>query len=632
MDQSFFLGKTVLLTGATGDLGSTLATRLSSLGAKLVLSSRSAEKLESFIKTLPQDNQTIALTADLSKRSEAEKLADRAIEQAGQINILINNAGLGYFALMEEADEEKLRYLFEVNTFSPLALINRLIPHMSKHGGGRIINIVSSAGRVPIPTVGIYGGSKSALAVMTNTMRLELEPKNIDVLNIYPGTINDSFERNAMRENDRLGLCPTADCGDTEGTIAEEIINAAAGPPGEIWLEKTGKWMALAAIAWPTMVDNRLKHLRNKAVTASDADKPKELRRWRLLQVESSLACNLKCIMCPWVDERKNMQQRGHMSQSTWEALLPYLPEVRSIDFTGGGEPLLQKNLFDWLDQAKASGCEAGFLTNGLLLTEEISKRALYAGVDWIGFSVDGADKETYDFIRRGSDFDVICKNIKFLTDNRVDTLPMTMINFVIMQSNYHQLEKIIQLAHDLGVDQVNFKQCDVIRGDHGKEFGLFDSKETKKIKQLKKALNKANRVARKLGVKTTSFSFVPEEQSVCDQDPRDSLFVRFDGSVSPCINLAIGGPSTFLGEDIVFPHVAYGKLPDEDLLSLWESEQCTFYRRIFSQRVKAHDAALARADFGHDVIKLKKAFQQAINAMPEAPDGCKTCHYLYDI
>lgn len=632
MDASFFSEKVVLLTGATGDLGSTLARRLSHLGAKLVLSSRSAEKLENLSATLPEKATKIILPADLSQSGAAEHLADQAIEHAGHLDILINNAGLGYFALMEEVTEEKLRYLFEVNTFSPLALIKRLVPHMTRRGGGRIINIVSSAGRVPIPTVGVYGGSKSALAVMTNTMRLELEPKNIEVLNIYPGTINDSFERNAMRENDRLGLCPTADCGDTEGTIAEEIINASAGEPGEIWLEKTGKWMALAAIAWPTIVDNRLKHLRNKAVTAANAEKPKELRRWRLLQVESSLACNLKCIMCPWVDERKNMQQRGHMSQETWESLLPHLPEVRSIDFTGGGEPLLQKNLFTWLGQAKANGCEVGFLTNGLLLDEEKCRRVLDAGVNWVGFSVDGADKATYDFIRRGSDFDVICKNIKFLTENRVDSLPLTMINFVIMQSNYHQLEKIIQLAHELGVDQVNFKQCDVIRGDHGKEFGLFSSEETKKVKQLKKALDKANRVARKLGVKTTSFSFVPEEQSVCDQDPRDSMFVRFDGSVSPCINLAIGGPSTFLGKDIIFPHVAYGKLPDEDLLTLWESEHCTFYRSSFSQRVKAYDAALAKADFGHDVIKLKEAFQEAIKAMPEAPEGCRTCHYLYDI
>ena len=632
MDYSYFSGKKILLTGATGDLGSSLAKNLTSLKAELVLTARSGSKLEALVNSLPDGAKITVVPADLARRNEVETLADQAIARIGHIDILINNAGLGYFALLEEADEEKIRHLFEVNTFAPLTLISRLTPHMAKRGGGRIINIVSSAGRVPIPTVGVYGGSKSALAVMTNTMRLELEPKNIDILNIYPGTVNDSFERNALRENERLGLCPTADCGESEASTAEKILTAATGEAGEVWLERTGKWMALAAIAWPNMVDNKLKHLRDKAITISDSEKPKKLRRWRLLQVESSLACNLKCIMCPWVDERKNLQQRGHMEQSTWETLVPYLPEVRSVDFTGGGEPLLQRRLFDWIDQAKNNGCDVGFLTNGLLFNKEVAKKVLNAGVNWIGFSVDGADKETYDFIRQGSDFEIICRNIRYLTESRVDSQPLTMINFVIMQSNYHQLEKIVHLAHALGVNQVNFKQCDVIRGEHGKQYGLFGSQETKKIKQLKKALDKANRIARKLGVKTTSFSFVPEEQSVCDQDPRDSIFIRFDGSVSPCINLAIGGPSSFLGKDIIFPHVSYGNVSDQDLLTLWESERCRLYRGRFSQRVKTHDAALARADFGHDIIKLKEAFQEAIKAMPVPPEGCKTCHYLYDI
>jgi MoaA/NifB/PqqE/SkfB family radical SAM enzyme len=533
---------------------------------------------------------------------------------------------------MEEADEEKVRYLFEVNTFAPLALIQKLVPSMIRRGGGRIVNIVSSAGRVPIPTVGVYGGSKSALAVMTNTMRLELQPKNIDVINIYPGTINDSFERNAMRENNRLGLCPTADCGEEEETITRHIIEAAAGEPGEVWLEKTGRWMALAAIAWPTIVDNRLKHLRNRAVSETSENKPLEYRRWRLLQVESSIACNLRCIMCPWEDERKRSANHGHMSPEVWQALVPHLNEVRSIDFTGGGEPLLQPHLLDWIEQAKNNGCDAGFLTNGMLLDTETSDRLLNIGLNWICFSIDGADRETYEMIRRGSRFDTLCDNISYLCAKRINQLPEVMINFVIMRSNFHQLEKIVHLAKNLGADQVNFKQCDVIRGESGKGHGLFEAEESKQVKQLQKALAKATRLARKMGIRTTAFSFVPEELPVCDQDPRDSLFIRHDGTVSPCINLAIGGPSSFLGTDIVFPHVGYGRLPEDDLLDLWEGDTARFYRSSFSQRVKAHDVSLARADFGHDTIKLKEAFKQAIDAMPPAPKGCRNCHYLYDI
>ncbi|HCY85401.1 MAG TPA: hypothetical protein DHV36_09740 [Desulfobacteraceae bacterium] len=629
---SFYSGKTILLTGATGDLGSALADGLYQQGATLILTSRTQSKLDALVAGYPEKDRVKTVVADLSLTGEAERLADAACSFTGNVDVLINNAGLGYFALMEEADPEKIRHLFEVNTFSPLALIHALVPGMIEAGSGRIVNIVSSAGRVPIPTVGVYGGSKSALAVMTNTMRLELETKGVDIVNIYPGTVNDSFERNAMRENDRPGLCPTDDCGGAARDTAGEILDAASGGPGEVWLERLGKWMALAAIAWPAAVDNRLRPLRNRTISPPGIEKPKKDRLWRLWQVESSLACNLKCIMCPWVDERRHLTARGHMSEEIWQALRPWLGDVASVDFTGGGEPLMQPRLFDWIGDARDAGCETGFLSNGMLLSEKIAGKVLDLGLNWIGFSIDGADAATYNAIRKGADFDRLCRNIRYLTENRMGPYPHVRVNFVIMKNNIHQLSDIIYLADSLGVDQVNFKQCDVIRGDHGKGFGLFASKESRQVKQLQNALKKANRLARRLDIATTAFSFVPEEQPVCDQDPRDSLFIRYDGSVSPCVNLAVGGPSSFLGESVVFPRVVYGRLPETDLMAMWESDAARFYRRSFSQRVRVHDVALSRADLGHDLIKLREAFGKAADAMPEAPEGCRKCHYLYDI
>jgi short-subunit dehydrogenase/MoaA/NifB/PqqE/SkfB family radical SAM enzyme len=629
---SFYSGKTILLTGATGDLGASLAEGLLKQGATLILSSRTQGKLDALATDMPEKDRVKTMVADLSLRGEAERLAEAAKTFTGRVDVLINNAGLGYFALMEETDPEKVRHLFEVNTFSPLALIQALVPEMIRQGSGRIVNIVSSAGRVPIPTVGVYGGSKSALAVMTNTMRLELETKGVDIVNIYPGTVNDSFERNAMRENDRPGLCPTDDCGGATRDTAGEILDAASGRPGEVWLERLGKWMALAAIAWPGVVDTRLRPLRNRTVSPPGVEKPRKDRLWRLWQVESSLACNLKCIMCPWVDERRHLTAGGQMSDGIWQALRPWLGDVASVDFTGGGEPLMQPRLFEWIGDAKDAGCEAGFLSNGMLLSEKVSRQVLDLGLNWIGFSIDGADAVTYNAIRKGADFDRLCRNIRYLTANRVGRYPHVRINFVIMKNNVHQLSDIIHLAESMGADQVNFKQCDVIRGDHGKGFGLFASEESRQVKQLQKAMKKATRLARRLDVNTTAFSFVPEEQPVCDQDPRDSLFIRYDGSVSPCVNLAVGGPSSFLGESMVFPRVTYGTLPEADLMAMWERETARFYRRSFSQRVQAHDAALSRADLGRDLIKLREAFDKAADAMPEAPEGCRKCHYLYDI
>jgi MoaA/NifB/PqqE/SkfB family radical SAM enzyme len=357
-----------------------------------------------------------------------------------------------------------------------------------------------------------------------------------------------------------------------------------------------------------------------------------ETRRWRLLQVESAIACNLRCVMCPWREIAENVENHGLMAPEIWQSIRPHLSEINSIDFTGGGEPLLQPKLPEWIAEAHAAGCETGFLSNGLLLKKEKLRQILSAGVDWICVSMDGADAPLYEKIRIGSNFERVCKHVADIATLRTGKVPKTMINFVLMDLNFHQVEDIVRLASQLGVDQLNFKQCEVIRGDSGKGHGLFGVEETKKIHRLKKSLAKARRLAKKLKIATTAFAFTPAEQSVCEQDPRDSLFVRYDGLTAPCINLAIGGPTTFLGKEVRMPDVHYGRLPDTDLMDLWQSETCQFYRRKFEQRAEKHDQAIINGMLNKSGSNRLKALQEAKEAMPEPPPGCNVCHYLYGI
>ncbi len=623
-----FKDKTVLITGATGGLGSALARLLADKGARLIVTSRSEKALQDLAHRLPEAAQVKYLTADLSNRGEAEELAMRAISAFGTVDCLFNNAGLGYFALMDEASDENIRHLFEVNTFSPLALIRTLVPHMKQRRSGRIINVVSAAGRVPIPSVGVYGGSKSALAVMANTMRLELEPFNIDIINVYPGTIDSSFEENALREKNRSGFCPTEKCGEPKLRIAKQVIAAAEGKPGEVWLEREGKKLAIGALIWPKFVDRRIRRLRDRVVK----NEPVKQRRWRLLQVESAIACNLKCVMCPWKDVRDKAANHGIMDQEIWEAIKPHLPEVASLDLTGGGEPLLQPRLTEWVADAKAAGCEAGFLTNGLLLNEKITRNLLASGLDWICISMDGASKDTYEKIRIGSDFDKVAENVARVSKMRSGRVPKIMINFVLMRMNFHEAEDMVRLAARLGADQVNFKQCEVIRGEHGKGYGLFASEETKEIRRLAKMLSRARSLGRTLSIETTAFPFVPTELPVCAQDPRDSVFVRFDGSVAPCINLAIGGPTSFFGKEVIMPTIHYGRLPRQDLLELFETVTCKFYKQRFQERVQAYEKTYMDALTSGSHSGTGRLRDRASKAMPEAPQGCVVCHYLYDI
>jgi len=357
-----------------------------------------------------------------------------------------------------------------------------------------------------------------------------------------------------------------------------------------------------------------------------------QIRPWRLFQVEAAIACNLKCVMCPWREIAKKVSHHGILTQEIWESIRPYLGQVTSVDFTGGGEPLLQPKLTGWIADAKAAGCETGFLSNGLLLKKEKLEKILDAGIDWICISMDGATAEMYNKIRVGSNFDRVCENVAHIASMRDDSVPKTMINFVLMAMNFHQVEEIVQLAARLGVDQVNFKQCDVIRGEHGKGLGLFGPCETREIRRLRKSLDKARRFAKKLNVLTTAFAFVPEEQPVCEQDPRNSMFIRYDGTVAPCINLALGGPTTFLGKEVTMPSVHYGCLPQDNIMDVWESETCNFYRQRFAERIERHENTIVSNLFNSGGTGRERTLQSAREAMPEPPQGCSVCHYLYDI
>lgn len=98
------------------------------------------------------------------------------------------------------------------------------------------------------------------------------------------------------------------------------------------------------------------------------------------------------------------------------------------------------------------------------------------------------------------------------------------------------------------------------------------------------------------------------------------------------CINLAIGGPSSFLGEPVEFPTVHYGRLPRDSMNEVWRGDLCRLYRETFEMRVKAHDEALASEDIPPNSFAMQEAFARVIEAMPQAPEGCHTCHYIYGL
>jgi len=211
-------------------------------------------------------------------------------------------------------------------------------------------------------------------------------------------------------------------------------------------------------------------------------------RRWQLVQVEISIACNLECVMCPWTCERECARHEGLMPESVWRAIALHLDRIASLDFGGGGEPLLHAGLFDRMAEAKAAKCRVGFLTNGTLMDVDAVETILEIGVDWVAVSIDGATAEVYESIRKGAKFETVCGNIERLAARRSEGRPRLMINFLMMPATIHELRRTVR---------------------------------------------RARRFGEKFGIEVTQPWFQPEEKPVCDQDPRTALFVRYDGKMA---------------------------------------------------------------------------------------------------
>lgn len=186
----------VLITGASTGIGAALAKTLANRysGIRLVLAARNQTRLESVAALCQQAGaETFVVATDLAEVDQAEALAHKAIERFGRIDVLVNNAGYGQMGPLELMPAEDCRRQFEVNVFGPLALTQALIPGMRDRGGGRIINISSIGGRTAFPLGGLYSGSKFALEAMSDVLRMELEPFNIQVVVVEPGAVHNEF-------------------------------------------------------------------------------------------------------------------------------------------------------------------------------------------------------------------------------------------------------------------------------------------------------------------------------------------------------------------------------------------------------------------------------------------------------
>jgi uncharacterized protein len=187
----------VLLTGASSGIGRELARELAQRRSRLAIAARRRDRLDALAGELVAAGlpRPVVVEADLARRGAARALAEEATSALGGIDALINNAGGGVGGrIATVGDREEGREAFEVNYWSPLALIHALVPAMRERGGGVVVNVTSMAQVNTWPGFGAYAATKAALSLATETLRLELAGTGVHVLEAIPGPVDTAVQ------------------------------------------------------------------------------------------------------------------------------------------------------------------------------------------------------------------------------------------------------------------------------------------------------------------------------------------------------------------------------------------------------------------------------------------------------
>lgn len=187
---------TILITGGTDGLGKAAAVLLAGRGYRVFAAGRAAEKraqLDALARARHLPLETLEM--DVLDDGSVQNAVRAVLGKAGALDVLINNAGVGYLATVEDLRLDDLRKQFETNLFGVVRVTQAVLPHMRERRRGRILMMSSIAGLITPPTYGAYSGSKHALEGLSNALRLELYPFGIEVILIEPGYIVTNFQQ-----------------------------------------------------------------------------------------------------------------------------------------------------------------------------------------------------------------------------------------------------------------------------------------------------------------------------------------------------------------------------------------------------------------------------------------------------
>jgi NAD(P)-dependent dehydrogenase (short-subunit alcohol dehydrogenase family) len=184
-DRSRRESQVVLVTGASSGIGAACAARLAADGHRVFGTTRG--------EAPPASDGIAWLALDVRHADSAERCVAQVLAAAGRVDVLVNNAGIGFAGAVEDTAPEDLVRQLDTNLLGPLRMIRAAAPHLRAQRRGRIVQISSLAGRIGVPFQGAYSASKFALEGLSEALAIELRPFGVDVVLVQPGDVRSGF-------------------------------------------------------------------------------------------------------------------------------------------------------------------------------------------------------------------------------------------------------------------------------------------------------------------------------------------------------------------------------------------------------------------------------------------------------
>jgi NAD(P)-dependent dehydrogenase (short-subunit alcohol dehydrogenase family) len=207
---------TWLITGCSSGLGRALAQAALARGASVAATARDPMSIQELVDAHPET--ALALPLDVTDSGQITQAVRETQQRFGAIDVLVNNAGYGYRAAVEEAGDTDVQALFATNFFGPVAMIKAVLPGMRARRNGTIVNVSSIGARRSPPGSGYYAATKAALEALTASLRKELEPLGIAAMIVEPGAFRTDFSGRSLTQSRRA----IDDYADTAGRRRKE--------------------------------------------------------------------------------------------------------------------------------------------------------------------------------------------------------------------------------------------------------------------------------------------------------------------------------------------------------------------------------------------------------------------------